>query len=183
MGTTATEIEHFLPITVEQEADRDEILRLHDEWWEANHGIDIPRMREVFPGSGRSYLMYNLNTHPYYGLEEKTKLWAYLQDKVDLTEIPERRHRRLEIVGDMAFLACEGSVPVRVIGAGGAGDALLPEQGDAILWRLRATEVYISDDSQGKPVWKMWHFHCSLLPPADEERPGFGDTAESRGEW
>ena len=51
------------------EADREEILRLHRWWWESNFTFDIPKMRSVF--AGERYLQYNLNGHPYYGLEEK----------------------------------------------------------------------------------------------------------------
>ena len=30
------------------QTDRDEILRLHRAWWEANRDWDIPKMRSVF---------------------------------------------------------------------------------------------------------------------------------------
>ena len=57
--------------------DREEILRLHRDWWQANRDWDIPTMRSVF--AGERYLQFNFNGHPYYGLEEKTKALTDLE--------------------------------------------------------------------------------------------------------
>jgi hypothetical protein len=57
----------------------------------------------------------------------------------------------------------------------------LPQAGETMTDRGRSTEIYKRDDGEGRPIWKMWHFHCSPLPPADALRPGFKDTAQSRG--
>ena len=46
----------------------------------------------------------------------------------------------------------------------------------------RSTEAYQRDDGPGNPECRMWHFHCSPPPDADEPRPPFGETARSRGE-
>ena len=54
--------------------DRERILYLHREWWEANNGLDIPRMSRVFP-EGDHYLMFNLQGHPYYGIAEKRSIY------------------------------------------------------------------------------------------------------------
>lgn len=161
--------------------DRTDILKLHKDWWEANAGLDIPRMESVFP-DGMSYLMFNLNGHPYFGIEEKSELWRWYQKQLDIT-MPDIAIMRLTISGDMAWLSCEGVFPMRLIGDQGTGSETWQVDGDAEYdpFRLRATEVYQRDDGNGAPVWKMWHFHCSPLPPLDEPRPCFDDTARQRG--
>ena len=51
------------------DSDREAILKLHKDWWEANHQLVIPLMEPVFPKGKDSYLMFNLNGHPYFGIE------------------------------------------------------------------------------------------------------------------
>lgn len=148
--------------------DRVEIMRLHREWIESNTGLDIERMRKVFP-EGDAYLMYNCNGHPYYGIDEKVAVWRHLQGVMEYRMLDEFNHR-LEIRGDMAFLACEGYSEFD----------RLQEEGRLDGYHWRATEVYIRDDGSGKPQWRMWHYHCSHHAPDDASRPGFGDTAMSR---
>lgn len=149
--------------------DQQEILRLHRVWWISNHGLDIPAMRSVFPPADDQYLMYNLNLHPYFGLEEKTKLWEYYTGKLELFQTEVWVHR-IDVSGDLAYLACEGVWHAK------RGDET------EVKWHpVRATEVYRRDDGAGNPVWKMWHFHCSLRAQPDAKRPGFGDTYDERG--
>ncbi|SHK97391.1 hypothetical protein SAMN05443637_115120 [Pseudonocardia thermophila] len=166
--------------TIDQ--DREQILKLHKDWWEANHQLVIPLMETAFP-AGDAYLMFNLNGHPYFGIEEKVELWKHYQNELDIVAFPDIRIMRLTISGDMAWLACEGIFPMRVIGSSGTGSATWrTEQGvEYDPFGLRATEIYQRDDGDGNPVWKMWHFHCSPMPPADEPRPGLGGTRQERG--
>jgi ketosteroid isomerase-like protein len=170
------------PERVKVEQDREDILKLHTDWWEANNGLDIPRMASVFP-TGMNYLMFNLNGHPYFGIKEKITLWEWYQKELDIPEKPDIRIMKLSIDGDMAWLGCEGIFPLRSIGASGTGSETwrLDEDAPVDRFRLRATEIYQRDDGEGRPVWKMWHFHCSPLPPATETRPAFADTPEERG--
>lgn len=164
-----------------EDQDRQEILELHRIWWESNHKLVIPDMQSVFP-SGMSYLMFNLNGHPYFGIEEKTKLWEHYQHELDIVLYPDMEIMRLEISGDMAWLACEGIFPVREIGASGTGSATWElAEDDYTNFRIRATEIYQRDDGEGNPVWKMWHFHTSPMPDGDEERPGVGGSQNQRG--
>jgi hypothetical protein len=152
--------------------DRDEILRLHRVWWESNFDFDIPKMRSVF--AGERYLQYNLNGHPYYGLSEKTKLWEALKGVLSIPESSEPIDLRLEISGDMAWLACENIVRIEPAeGIEVPGIPLTP-------YRIRSTEVYQRDDGAGNRVWKMWHFHCSPTASENEPRMPFGDTFASR---
>jgi len=164
------------------EIDRTAILTLHKDWWEANCGLDIPLMQSVFP-SDDAYLMFNLNGHPYFGLEEKTTLWEHYATRIRIG-MSDVRIMRLDISGDMAYIAAEAVFPVGVIPEVAETDAAI--QTDSVMGfseetRIRATEIYKRDDGAGAPEWKMWHFHCSTLPAADEPRPAFGDTAEERG--
>jgi len=155
-----------------REDDRREILRLHDDWWEANRDWDIPKMRGVF--GGERYLQYNLNGHPYYGLGEKTKLWEALDGSIKIPDISEPIDLRLEIVGDVGWLACENVVRVEL--AAGLEVPGVPKTP----FRIRSTEIYHRDDGSGKPVWKMWHFHCSATAADSEPRVPFGDSYASR---
>ena len=160
------------------DGDRERILYLHREWWEANNGLDIPRMARVFP-EGDHYLMFNLQGHPYYGIAEKKKLWEFYKNEVEI-DLPITRVVRLQIDRNMAWLAAELIFKVREIGAqvvAAKTAGYTPTK-----TRARSTEVYQRDDGLGNPEWRMWHFHCSPLPDADEPRPPFGDTARSRGE-
>jgi hypothetical protein len=163
------------------EQDRQDILKVHKDWWEANCGLDIPRMASCFP-KGMNYLMFNLNGHPYFGIDEKVKLWEWYQKEIDIPEIGDLRIMKLEIKGDLGWIAAEGIFPLRPTGASGTGSETWQiDQTEITRFRLRATEIYHRDDGEGKPVWKMWHFHCSPLPPEDEPKPAFGDTAKDRG--
>ncbi|MFI7066740.1 YybH family protein [Kribbella sp. NPDC050124] len=164
-------------------ADEQAILQLHKDWWESNNGLDVPRMRQVFP-TGDAYLMFNLNGHPYFGIEEKTNLWQWYRGRIEITA-PLVKIMRLDVVGDLAYIAAEGVFPSRQLRqADDSGEVLLigeSEQSFPPEIRMRATEVYKRDDGTGELRWTMWHFHCSPLPPADEPRPSVGDTSEQRG--
>ncbi len=154
------------------ESDRAEILRLHRLWWESNFTFDIPKMRSVF--AGERYLQYNLNGHPYYGLEQKTRLWEALKGNVAIPEFSGDIDVRIEIAGEMAWLACENIV--RVEARPGIELPGIPQTP----FRIRSTEVYQRDDGAGNPVWKMWHFHCSPTAAENEPRVPFGDSFASR---
>src|SRR5581483_2235726 len=125
------------------------------------------------------YLMWNLNGHPYYSLEEKVRLFEHYKEHLVPTEPPELWDVRVTVEGDLAFTvrSDEGSGS-RLL------DAVLPlygRRGDVVPVRFRETSVLRRDDGRGNRVWRIWHFHASPLAPEDEPRPGFGDTAASRG--
>jgi hypothetical protein len=156
------------------EADRDEILRLHREWWEANRTMDHVRMRECF-AEGDSYYQFNLNGHPYYGITEKVQLWEDFEQKAStIPEFGPDEHLRLEIRGDMAWLACENVVQIEAPAEMDLGD--LPRTP----FRVRSTEIYQREDGAGGVRWRMWHHHSSSSAAPDEPRPPFGDTYETR---
>jgi ketosteroid isomerase-like protein len=165
--------------------DEREIRRVHRRWWASNVGLDVGRMQECF---APAYLMWNLNGHPYYSLEEKIHLFEYYKQHLVPTEPPELWDIRVTVDGDMAYLTAEGILPFTVRSEEGSGsgllDAVLPlyePRGDVVPVRFRETSVFRRDDGRGNRVWKIWHFHASPLAPENEPRPGFGDTATSRG--
>lgn len=153
----------------QNDEDREAILHLHREWWAANESLDIERMRVLFP-RGAGYHMFNLNGHPYFGIEEKVKLWQFLRDNGLEFGRPEITVVRLTVCGDMAWLAAEGCSNKTMLG-----------DDRRRLKYYRSTEVYQRDDGAGAPEWRMWHFHGSYIPGPAEPRPAFGDTYDSRG--
>jgi hypothetical protein len=167
------------------EHDRKDILKIHRDWWVANEHGDIPLMVTCFP-SGMSDLMFNVNKHPYFGIDEKVKLWQYYFDGgLALDSTPDVRIMKLDLSGDMAWIAAE--LEIVIVPAQDKELNLIEEEvavpipGKKIVEGSRATEIYKRDDGTGRPIWKMWHFHCSTLPDPDRPRPGFNDTARSRG--
>lgn len=167
------------------EEDRKAILHVHNEWWEANRDMDIPRMRACF--AGPMYYQFNLTGHPYYSLDEKTALWEALKDVVTMPEIGARDFLRMEVHGDMAWLACEVVVQIdnkrrkqRLETGELDPDSKRYELADSTAMRIRATEVYQRDDGEGRPEWRIWHYHCSRSAPDDQWRVPFKDTYPSR---
>ena len=161
-----------------------EIRRVHRQWWASNRGLDVERMRECF---APDYLMWNLNSHPYFSLAEKVELFEYYKGHMVPTEPPELWDIRVTVDGDMAYLTAEGVLPVVTSGEG-SGSAIMDcaaplyeRRGDTVRFRFRETSVFRCDDGRGNRMWKIWHFHCSPLAPDHEPRPGFGDTAAERG--
>lgn len=123
------------------DSDHTEIMRLHTLWWESNFTFDILEMRSVF--AGERYLQYNLNGHPYYGLEQKTKLWEALKGNLSIPEFSPPIDLRLEIGADMAWLACENIIRVQ------ARPRLTLPGIPPTPFRIRSTEVYQRDDGAG----------------------------------
>ena len=169
----------------EQGQDEQEIRRVHRQWWASNRGLDVERMQECF---APDYLMWNLNGHPYFGLQEKVDLFRYYQQHMVPTEPVELWNVDVHVDGDMAYVTAEGILPVVMASEEGSGSAVMDaaarhyqREGDVIRFRFRETSVFRRDDGRGGRAWKIWHFHCSPLAPEDEPRPGFGDTAAERG--
>lgn len=155
-----------------------EVRRVHDAWFTANWGLDIPAMRECF---APDYLMFNLNGHPYYSLDEKVALWTHYKEQITVPVPPYGWDVRTTVDGDMAYVTCEAVLPIAAIGAEGTGASQL-DVGEATMEvKFRSTTILRRNDGQGNRVWKIWHFHCSPLAPDDEPRPAFGDTVASRG--
>lgn len=165
------------------DADRKDILKLHRDWWHANERWDIPVMTKRFP-VGPNYLMFSYNWHPYFGIDEKIRLWKYYTATGLQLAATDIRIMRFEVLGDLAYIANEFEIGEKLPqdARGGIDEVqALPPRGGSLTDRGRSTEIYKRDDGEGRPIWKMWHFHCSPLPPVDTIRPAFDDTAQSRG--
>ena len=151
--------------------DAREVLRLHKQWWKANVGLDIAAMQKCFP-SGDAFSMYNRNGFNYFGRDEVIRLWKHYQQGPPRI-IQTVAVLRLVVSSDIAWLICElqyrRTAPVT--------DATHwePTDTDAV-FGSQATEIYHRNDGDGRPVWKMWHFHSSALHPLGENRPAFDDA-------
>ena len=160
------------------ERDRVDILEVSKKWWDANRKFSIPLMREAFVG-GDKFHGFNLNGHTYYAIDEWVQLWKYLADVMQPNADPsaaamaEPRDVRLIIRGDMAFLTAESVFTVNVLPTSTSSSSLLPPPGQVARIPFRATEVFVREDHEGNPAWRMWHFHCSPKAPEGERRMGF----------
>ncbi len=153
------------------EADRKEILRLHNQWMRANVHLDIAAATGVFVG-GSGFHGFNLNGHTYGKHDEWMKLWDFLHGVMDIVDLREETDLRLSIDRDMAFLTFEATIALENASAAASGMSL---PATAVPMRFRGTEIFIRRDENGARNWKMWHCHYSPHAPAGEPRPGFGD--------
>lgn len=169
-------------------SDEEQILNLHRDWYYANYQINIPLMRTVFPVGQDKFLMFNLNDHPYFGVDDLADLWSFYA-KTDEWGLCEDYVMRVEVLGDFAYVVSEGDFPAWRVRDPEGNE--LPERLDRPAY-YRSTEVYKRDDGQGNPEWRMWHFHCSTRPADDEAPPaktrqeaadvrGLGNTPHSTG--
>ena len=169
-------------------SDEEQILRLHRDWYFSNFNINIPLMRTVFPTGDENFLMFNLNDHPYFGVDDLANLWSFYA-RTDEWGLCEDYVMRVDVSGDMAYVVSEGVYPSYVIKD---DDGNLLEERIPMIFHYRSTEVYKRDDGEGNPEWKQWHFHCSTRPPDDEapaakvredaaDRRGLGNTPYSQG--
>lgn len=161
--------------------DQEAVLAVHNEWWDANLTLDVERMRRCFAHD--MYYQFNLTGHPYYSLDEKTELWRSLTGVVSIPKIGERYNLRLEVVGDVAWIACE------VVIVTTQTQTAFPEQVEGrsapivkldVAQRMRETEIYHRDDGLGNAEWRIWHHHASPCADDAEPRMPFGDTYASR---
>lgn len=162
------------PNTKSLDHDTREVLRVHQQWWKANVGLDMAAMKECFP-SGDSFSMFNRNGFTYYGVDELTKLWEhYSQGPPRLIQTV--AIVRLEVSSDMAWLICE--LKYRRVSPVTSDDHWEPANADEV-FGSKATEIYHRDDGNGQPEWRMWHFQSGALHPAGENRPAFDDSDQT----
>jgi hypothetical protein len=89
---------------------------------------------------------------------------------------------RVDVDGNLGYVVSEGIYPSSIV-KDDDGNPLPADEVQHIRWRYRSTEVYKRDDGEGRPEWRMWHFHCSTRPPDDEVPPTKTerDTTAARG--
>ena len=148
--------------TTQNQKDVDEIVRVHNLWMEANKKGSIPMMREAFVG-GDKFHGFNLNGFTYDGIEEWAQLWRFLIGSKARAVVGKDENLKVQIRGNTGWLTCTADFKVTL-----ENGVELPGSG-----KFRSTEIYLREDETGKPVWKMWHFHCSWCAPKDQPRMGF----------
>ena len=154
--------------TVDTSQDVEDILKVHHAWVQSNDGLIIEDMIPNFADPG--YLQYNLNGHTYRSVHEKVKLWeGLLGAGLNLTDMQVVEEPEVYVEGGLAYLTAIWSC--YTVGQGSSGN--MEMSGAPITFRI--TEVYRKDDGKGNPVWKIWHFHCSLV--ADPSSPKYPQDA------
>lgn len=165
---------HLSPDTTEH--DRAQVIALHQKWWQANVGLDIPAMSECFP-SGKNFSMFNRNSYTYFGLDEVTRLWQHYRATTPPRLTQTVAIVRVEVRADTAWVISELTYRR-------TAPATTPRHWEVLdgeVFGSKATEIYHRDNGDGVPEWKMWHFQSGALQPFDEPRPAFDDTLADRG--
>lgn len=137
--------------------DRAEILRLHNQWFRANEGLRIDQMQDVM--AGEAFHHFNLNGFSYGGVKEISKLWEALPAAFELVALKNDADLRVHVRGDMGWVSLESEVELIMVDQEGSGN--MKGEGERVTMPFRITEIYVRDDGDGNPTWKMWHFHCS----------------------
>lgn len=159
--------------------DVEAIRQCHRDWWAANNTLE---RTTIVARASRNFapetLMFNLNGHTYYGLDEMGEVWKHYSEMLDL-EVVQLWDLRIFVQGDLAYITSQGVFPAKTstdeTWLSGQQDSDAPS-GAPEGMLFRETAIARRDDGQGNPVWKIWHFHCSPAAAADEARPGIGDT-------
>jgi hypothetical protein len=158
--------------TANAEADKQEVLRLHELWYEANRVQSIELMRQCFVG-GDEFHGVNINGYVYNGIEEWANLWSHFLPSVKVVEIADW-DVRVTVDGNVGWTTYEGSIKLTFPQPEGAEIAgvVSPAADQAGLFvRWHGTEICRREDEHGNPIWKMWHFHGSPSGPPDVPRP------------
>ncbi len=160
------------------ELDRERILQLHNDWWKANDTLDIPSMLPILTAEA-AFLMFNLNGHPYVGREGHQRIWEFLTGKYVYPEPLTVKVMQMEIRGDMAWIACEAQGRIQFLSEDANFETVVTPESESRA--SRTTEIFVRDDGEGNPDWRLWHFHCSPLPDLDNVRMGYDDSRRDRG--
>ena len=144
------------------EKDRADILAVQKRWMDSAVGLKIDEMRHCFV-QGQHLVMWNLNGHAYFGVDELTQLWRHLQTVYDLTLCQGDSEPSVTVLGDVALVTWERMLMDTNPKDGSPGSHR----------RFRGTEVYRRDDGAGNRRWTIWHCHYSDRAPEGARRPGF----------
>jgi hypothetical protein len=145
--------------------DRDEVLKLHNGWIDANRQGSIDLMRSVFVG-GDKFIGVNINGYIYRGIDEWVKLWTGFLRTVKPIDVVES-DLKIYVRGDMAWATYDGAMTLVGLPPETVGlyEEQYEEQYKPMTAAFHATEVFMREDEHGNPVWKMWRFHGSPAPP------------------
>jgi hypothetical protein len=144
--------------------DLEQIVAVHQGWYESNIGLDADAMLQYFP-AGEGYHQFNLNGWTYSGVMYKHKLWMNGKAAgLNITMQKDVIGPDVQIFGDVAVVTAEGGIEL-VQPTSEAGLTSPTPMG------FRITEFLRKDDGQGNPVWKVWHMHVS---GTDKSMPKYG---------
>jgi hypothetical protein len=156
------------------EADRREIIRLHNQWMRANVNFNIPDAVGVFVG-GNGFHGFNLNGHTYGKRDEWVQLWTFLKNVMVIGDVRNEKDLRVNIRGDMAWVSFEADLIAKALENAKPTESGQTLPTEPMSMQFRGSEVYVRQDDIGAKNWKMWHCHYSPHAPAGEPRPAFGD--------
>src|SRR5687768_16620923 len=105
-------------MTTTEDQDREEILRLHREWFEANVGMQLDRARKVFAPQMTNF---NVNGFFYDSLDDTHKLWDAVKQILDIKRLGDEKDFELNINGDVAWLTTQATCEVAMLGEAGSG--------------------------------------------------------------
>ena len=154
-------------MTPDLERDREEVMKLHNGWLDANRLGSLELMRSVFVG-GDKFIGVNINGYIYRGIEEWAKLWTGFLRTTKPIEVTESDFR-LYLKGDMAWATYDGTMTLVGIPRDSVGlyEDQYIDQNTPLTTAWHATEIFMREDEHGNPVWKMWRYHGSPAPPGD----------------
>jgi hypothetical protein len=155
------------------ENDRQEVLRLHNDWLEANRQQSTPMMRQTFVG-GDKFHGINLNGFAYDGIEEWARLWDTFNPDLKITEVLDS-NVQVVLKGDIGWVTYEATITLNSLAKHGEGIATttLPFEDKTLTVGFYGTDICVREDEDGKPVWKMWRFHGSVKAAPGVGRPAF----------
>ena len=155
-----------------EEQDRQEVLRLHNDWLEANRRQNTAMMRRTFVG-GDKFRGINLNGFAYDGIEEWARLWDTFNPNLKVTQVLDSNVQVI-VRGDVGWVTYEATITLKSLAQQGEGIAAALEfEHKNLTVGFFGTDICVREDDQGRPVWKMWRFHGSVKAPPGVGRPAF----------
>jgi hypothetical protein len=144
------------------EADRNQLLRLHEEYLVANGKFDWPGIEHIWSREPHA-TFFNLNGHTYRGAEHWKRLWAFYGKNVKGSYWTPSDIGG-EIKGDMAVIWCHRQSRRNWVGTDDKPPRDIHYQGQEFV--SRSTIVFHKEDGQ----WRVVHAHFSVGDSG--ERPG-----------
>jgi ketosteroid isomerase-like protein len=133
-----------------QDADVQEILRIHREFVDANGPVDSSYLRERAVSEPGELVWFNLNGSNYIGLDHIVQLWDMLRSIMGGEGMSsDLREEQVRVVGDVAWVSYLNHYAADFgnLGSFNAG--------------MRGTEIWRRIDGE----WKLAHAHFSTHVP------------------
>jgi ketosteroid isomerase-like protein len=85
------------------DADREELLAIHNTFVAANDVLDNERLRSIWSPDPDT-VFFNANGFNYYGLEDWLRVWDYYRPRLVVLQPSRTGHVRITIGADMALI-------------------------------------------------------------------------------